>query len=126
VKPRHAAALVLVGWYLMMPPWRPALDVNAPLSGWVPFQEGFMGVCASSDYRKRIPPMGAEYKDLPDCEASQTKLKYAVTHRSQNWRVTSEDRLHPSEKHFEIMVGHSLCIADDDARLKGNIRYKGN
>ncbi len=37
MKPRHAAALALVGWYLMMPPWyndekEPRL--NAPIAAW--------------------------------------------------------------------------------------------
>ncbi len=39
MKPRHAAALVLVGWYLMVPPlyrtgakWKP--DLNAAISEW--------------------------------------------------------------------------------------------
>ncbi len=85
-----------------------------------------MGVRSSSDYRKCVPPISTGSEDSPDCVASQTKLKYAVANRSQNWRVTSEGRLYPSEKHFEIMVARSLCIADHDPRLKGNVRYKGN
>ncbi len=33
---RHADALVLVGWYLLMPPWiGPTLDLRTPLSKWV-------------------------------------------------------------------------------------------
>jgi hypothetical protein len=33
MKPRHAAALVLVGWYLMTPPVRPdgSVNVAAPI-----------------------------------------------------------------------------------------------
>ena len=36
MKPRHAAALALVGWYLMMPPMtcRPSIQINTPLSHW--------------------------------------------------------------------------------------------
>jgi hypothetical protein len=36
VKLRHAAALALVGWYLMVPPQKPDghLDASAPLSKW--------------------------------------------------------------------------------------------
>jgi len=36
VKPRHAAALALVGWYLMAPPIRPGggVDLKAPMSQW--------------------------------------------------------------------------------------------
>jgi hypothetical protein len=34
VKLRHAAALTLVGWYLMVPPSRPVVDLDAPLRKW--------------------------------------------------------------------------------------------
>jgi len=37
MKPRHAAALALVGWYLMIPPrssGQKAVDSGAPLSKW--------------------------------------------------------------------------------------------
>ena len=37
MKLRHAAALALVGWYLMFPPWNKAGDalvLDAPLSQW--------------------------------------------------------------------------------------------
>lgn len=35
MNPRHAAALALVGWYLMAPPMsHHAIDANAPLSQW--------------------------------------------------------------------------------------------
>ncbi len=37
MKPRHVAALALVGWYLMVPPsscFRKGPNVDAPISGW--------------------------------------------------------------------------------------------
>ena len=37
MKPRHAAALALVGWYLMVPPLVDApykIDMEAPLASW--------------------------------------------------------------------------------------------
>jgi hypothetical protein len=35
MKPRHAAALALVGWYLMLPPFNgKSVDADAPLSKW--------------------------------------------------------------------------------------------
>jgi uncharacterized protein YfaP (DUF2135 family) len=36
MKPRHAAALALVGWYLMMPPMTSdrRIQINTPLSHW--------------------------------------------------------------------------------------------
>ena len=38
---RHAAALVLVGWYLMIPPLQNSVfgcDPNAPLTKWLKFR----------------------------------------------------------------------------------------
>jgi hypothetical protein len=135
---RHAAGLALMGWYLtMMPPWHPALDVKAPLGRWVPFKEGFKGVCVSSG---QCPPFSsdprvpeyAEFKDFQDCEASRAELKNEVKdradnkwidfeHRAENWRAFL-----PSDKDFAVMASHSRCVADDDPGLKGNVRYKGN
>jgi hypothetical protein len=41
MKPRHAAELALVGWYLMVPPpvlhGNPPVDLEAPLSKWTLF-----------------------------------------------------------------------------------------
>jgi hypothetical protein len=36
MKPRHAAALALVGWYLLAPPLRGrnAIDMSAPIAKW--------------------------------------------------------------------------------------------
>jgi hypothetical protein len=38
MKPRHAAALALVGWYLLLPPInldsKAVLDIDAPFSKW--------------------------------------------------------------------------------------------
>jgi hypothetical protein len=133
----HASALALMSWYLMMPPWHPALDVSAPLGRWTPFKEGFKGACISSS---RCPPFSSDplgpesagFKDLHDCEASQLELKNAVKHRPENKWIGFEHRAEnwrtflPSDKDFAVMASHSLCVADDDPRFKGNIRYKGN
>jgi len=79
MKPRHAAALALVGWYLMMPPWRPTVDVSAPLSRWAPFNGWTTVGCIWSDYRKCYEAYTAEEtEDLADCQQLQTRLKYAV------------------------------------------------
>ena len=134
---RHAAGLALMGWYMMMPPWHPALDVKAPLGRWVPFKEGFKGVCVSSG---QCPPFSsdprvpesAELKDLQDCAVARAELKNAVKHRPDNKWIGFEHRAEnwrtflPSDKDFGVMASHSLCVADDDPRLKGNVRYKGN
>ena len=41
MKPRHTAALALVGWYLLVPPLVNApykVDTEAPLTGWKVYQ----------------------------------------------------------------------------------------
>jgi hypothetical protein len=132
MKPRHAAALALVGWYLMMPPWRPTVDVSAPLSRWAPFNGWTTVGCIWSDYRKCYEAYTAEEtEDLADCQQLQTRLKYAVIHRyRKNWwgdKSGPEDqRMDPSWKMMEVMADHSQCIEDDDQRLRGNLRYRGN
>jgi hypothetical protein len=65
--------------------------------------------------------MGGEFEYSPDCEATLATLKNWVQHRPQNkWAGD------PSDKDFAVMVNHSIYIADDDPRFKGNVRYKGN
>jgi hypothetical protein len=53
MKPRHVAALALVGWYLLMPPWyrnkrEPSWD--APISDWR-INEGFETADECEDVR---------------------------------------------------------------------------
>jgi hypothetical protein len=54
MKPRHAAALVLVGWYLMMPPLsrdQPP-GVDAPLSRWT--QVGSLDTLEDCDLARKL------------------------------------------------------------------------
>jgi len=60
MKPRHAAALALIGWYLMTPPMdmRPPLDVtrvdrDAPLPRWG-IVESFDSASACEKKRSRL------------------------------------------------------------------------
>lgn len=58
MKLQNAAALALVGWYLMMPPWG---KVNAPLSEWVVYQSfDSAEICAVA--RKALVDFQANYK----------------------------------------------------------------
>jgi hypothetical protein len=60
------------------------------------------------------------------------ELKNVVKHRAENRWIDFEHRAEnwrtflPSDQDFALMASHSLCVADDDPRLKGNARYKGN
>ena len=88
MKLRHAAALALMGWYLMFPPPGPrspdgttSLDYNAPISEWSSF-----GVFDTAD----------------ECRAEMKR---------QN-----EQKLNPADR-GRYEVPHSQCIATDDPRL---------
>jgi hypothetical protein len=84
------------------------------------------GICTS--YRRCRGQTITEFEYLPECEATQASLKKVVKRRPQKdwWGNDTDDQFDPSNEHFALMINHSLCIADDDPRLKGNIRYKGN
>ena len=106
---RHAAALALVGWYLMLPPptpdgvTNPALrfvESDAPLSKW---------------------SIQRSYDTAESCEKAKEKAKKAArqaiiseggcfdSDRSVRGRIKTTD---------EITTVDALCIASDDQRLK--------
>ena len=100
LKPRHAAALALVGWYLMLPPCRLVsswgnggyaggkclIESQAPLREW-----------------KRAQPQEFEYKT--DCERAISN----ECHREVEANGVSS---------FEGSLCTADCIASDDPRLK--------
>ena len=95
---RHAAALALVGWYLMSPPLslsssrQISLDLSKPLSEWYPLE----GYDTEADCNKEIDAM--------------------------NKRAVSMAR----EYHHMLELSHAQCVATDDPRLKGNPSLIGN
>jgi hypothetical protein len=92
---RHAAALALVGWYLMCPPVRGTfprlrIDTSAPLSQWDMAGSYDTAVACAAGHDRAVADLGSA--DEPD----------------NNWRITRES--------FRL----GLCIASDDPRLKGD------
>jgi hypothetical protein len=90
MKVRHATALALVGWYLMIPPGQPGKkqltpDVNAPLSEWS-IQSSFDTAAECTEAQQQL------HKDISKSEDSATST--------------------------ELLM--ATCIATDDPRLKGN------
>jgi hypothetical protein len=93
MKLRHAAALALVGWYLMAPPLSLGQpETNAPLSEWA--------VTGSLDTAE-------------ECGTVKTQVvQMAIS------KFTAD-----SSEHNRSLVDEakaSLCISTDDPRLKGN------
>ncbi len=102
MKFHHAAALALVGWYLMVPPAlddpkRPKLliDVNAPISEWSA-QEPF--------------------DTAQECKQARDAGKQEF-YRSDFWKKAKERTRIDSIK--LLQKSEAACIASDDPRLKG-------
>jgi hypothetical protein len=96
MKPRQAAALGLVGWYLMIPPIyhdRVAfqVDENAPLAKWVVY---------------------SAHDNADDCEESRVKGNDLAAEKRKQLRDSKSARLLQDQLQF------SQCIATDDPRLK--------
>jgi hypothetical protein len=90
LKPRDAAALALVGWYLMVPPTKDAnqIDPSVPLPKWVVLRA---------------------FDTAAACNDAQDQLRYQVSRLNLQIPVASA----ASEA-----AEFSQCIASDDPRLK--------
>jgi hypothetical protein len=116
LKPRHAAALALVGWYLMVPPPGPPRSTgastappndNAPLNQWT--------IRNSSDSAQA-------------CEAAKKKILDTATTNMDKQQHLAERRQGLSPDNFAdqaFLVADQLeyateavCISTDDPRLK--------
>jgi len=98
MKFRHAAALALVGWYLMSPPIDKdnphVIDSNAPLSTWV-----------------KIPTRDREF-----CESAVKTLRTGgANHSTQSPKGGNSRTLTSSEFRKKLLAAQ--CVATDDPRL---------
>ena len=98
MKPRHAAALALVGWYLMAPPVRqpngePAyVDEHAAYRDWKILHE---------------------FKTADECEAGQARAKSDAENGNLSVGVVDVD---PAP--WLAQQAEAQCVASDDPRLK--------
>src|SRR5271170_7451574 len=119
MKPRHAAALALVGWYLMVPPmaqeedWQPGgPPTTASLSEWFIWKS---------------------FDAADACEKAKDALFWRASvngsndyHRWLAGRASSNDLLdewastYSTSSALHNAYRQSRCIATDDPRLKGN------
>jgi hypothetical protein len=99
MNPGHAAALALVGWYLMIPPrisdW-PVLvyDTNAPLSKW---------------------QQGGSFDTAKECNEDKKKTGMLMLQASEKNGVDKQKAM----QSIMAMLSGTQCIASDDPRLKG-------
>ena len=111
MKPRHAAALALVGWFLMIPPnTGGSRDEGAPLSKWFSYNELKLN---SKDDRAHA----MEFQTAEQCEAKKEQRWPAdpppipptvgpdMSRRVNRWREAG---------------AKSRCVSSDDPRLNGN------
>jgi hypothetical protein len=94
MKRRHAAALALVGWYLMVPPWSAPgkFNASAPLPQW---------------------KQDRSFDSATTCEQYRTSaIKYLTANKEHVDKVVIayNGRLYQS----------ALCVQTDDPRLKRN------
>jgi len=96
MKPRHAATLALVSWYLLPPPLANApykVDTEAPLTRWKMYQ--------TFDTRE-------------ECDKSQlaAQAKYKPT------ATASIGTIKKGTRAFALQMTFSRCLSTDDPRLK--------
>ena len=92
MKPRHAAAFALVGWYLITPPWMyRSEDLSRPVA-----------------QRHYEPNPDAPYSHWRIQEGFDSAEKCASVRKSWSGAVSAENNWF-----------YAVCIASDDPRLKG-------
>jgi hypothetical protein len=96
MKPRHAAALALVGWYLIAPP----VGVDNK---------------THSDWPLRIWDRVGSYDNAEQCDAGKVRIEQGLN------SAEIKAGLHPIMRIWlQMKIDQSQCIDSDDPRLKGN------
>ncbi len=115
MKPRHAAALALVVWYLMVAPYRSGVlnrpdaatpasslyDFGAPISSWIKDRSFYTEADCASGKASRYRKQSHAYQ--------RSNLRNAPLSRTKTAAVNQM-----------ALFEHAQCIASDDPRLKGN------
>jgi hypothetical protein len=100
VKPRHAAALALVGWYPMIPPSTGSeINIKAPIREW---------------------QQAGAYDTAAECEQDKNVAANAFLKGSkENENSRKENSIDPKVAYFNAMLYASgICVETDDPRLK--------
>jgi hypothetical protein len=117
MKPRHAAALALVGWYLMTPPntgYDPprSRDDGAPLSKWFFYNE-----LRNDIHNRNDRTQAMKFKTAEECEVK--KEEKWPSHPPPIPSTVGGDMKRRVNRWREAGA-KSRCVASDDPRLKSN------
>jgi hypothetical protein len=114
MKLSHAAALALVGWYLMVPPDHPRLDnpndrpfawqSSAPLRAW---------------------QIVESFDSATDCKRGAQEIldrQISAFNYWEQYKTVKERKSEAGKKVLQDFAryNNAVCIATDDPRLKGN------
>ena len=98
MKPRHAATLALVGWYLLMPP---SFDSTIPLSKW-----------------NRINTFDSADK----CRTFELTIQHEISDPAGEEKIRKEAAKAGKSWNRDLAISRSKaaqCVSTDDPRLKG-------
>jgi hypothetical protein len=110
MKPRHAAALALVTWYLLIPPWAGKdWDTSAPLNEWNVTRPTF-GTRAECQRTK------VDFSHLSDDTLGE-KVDAELAEASPGQMPTFEQR-DRGIKLLRNRLNEMRCVSGDDPRLK--------
>jgi len=105
MKSRHAAALALVGWYLLVPPNK---KDDAPLREWIAsrsYNSAQACQSAQSKYRDQSVARLKQYDSMTD----EQRSNLLHNQKALDQEMADSDSFHAAF--------HSACIASDDSRL---------
>jgi hypothetical protein len=114
---RHAAALALVGWYLMLPP----VGYDSKLARFVTGGWNDDGSPNLSRWEQ-----AGSFDTASDCQSAVTLLNPEGTAQLKTDRAAPKLADIMKRRHselvaiLEIQKQNALCVATDDPRLKGN------
>ena len=131
MKPRHAAALALVGWYLMAPPIRPGsgVDLSAPISRWALNGEfDSAGACDEARVQRieRARTRAARIQGKLDSIDKEVESKSTPAQQAADLNKVNELNKQLEKPELDKLANYvasmraAQCIATDDPRLKGN------
>ena len=130
---RHAAALALVGWYLMMPPLNPSSGIDS-LSVWLNPDAQVLRRCDPEAPLSQWVEFKA-YQEASECSrAQESTLEKAMKPDDDPWpdeltaffqsrypQLESFSKLGPlTQKELLRCPKFARCIATDDPRLKAS------